>query len=401
MRKICAFIISIVALFTNLKGQNSLEEIVFPIQNNPLPTSKDTLRVLLIGNSFTSDLTTYIGDILRKSGIDNNSCCVYILWSSGASLQYWSNWYEDKNIFRITKMGGNLVMEVTEGTVQEILSQNWDVVGLQQTSNYTTKKESYHPYLENMITYIKNDCTNKSVSLCWHLTWSYWDGYDVDGPKEEAGWKEILATAEDEVILSSGIDVVIPSATAIENARRSTLNTPHSLTRDGRHISYGIGQYILACTLYETIFAPVYGKSILENTAYPTVYQKDRDEMFEYADVTKETAYLSKLCAISAVRNRKEITIIDSLQTKTTSFSLLKNLVSTDVTVHNNRYEYLFPIQIELSIVDIYGHTCYSNITSIQKDYTIDASHLRQGQYYMNITFENQKVSIPFLKLDD
>ncbi|MCQ2608365.1 MAG: DUF4886 domain-containing protein, partial [Bacteroidales bacterium] len=372
MRKICAFILSIVAFFTNVKAENSPEEIVFPIQNHPLPVHSDTLRVLLIGNSFTYDLTTYIGDILRKSGINNNSCCVYILWSSGASLQYWSNWYEDKNIFKITKMGGNLVMDVTEGTVQEILSQNWDVVGLQQTSNYTTKRESYHPYLEKMITHIKHDCTNKSVSLCWHLTWSYWEGYDVDGPKEETGWKEILVTAEDEVVLSSGIDIVIPSGTAIENARRSILNTPHSLTRDGRHISYGIGQYILACTLFETIFAPVYGKSILENTAYPVVYQKDRDEMFEYADVTKETAYVSKLCAISAVKNRNEVTIIDSLQTNASSFSLLKNVVSTNVTIHNNNYEYTSPIQIDFSIVDVNGHTCYSKKTSIQKDYSVD-----------------------------
>ena len=150
-------------------SQNTLQ---FPIKNNPLPKDSDSLRVLLIGNSFTYDLTRFIGNILRASGIDNNTCCVYILWEKGASLTHWDKWYIEKDSFKLSRMGGNLDVATTEGTVQELLSQNWDVISLQQTSDYATKLESFSPYLYNMIRYIKQNCTNPNVSICWQLTWS-------------------------------------------------------------------------------------------------------------------------------------------------------------------------------------------------------------------------------------
>ena len=151
-------------LFTTATfAQNTIQ---FPITNNPLPKDSDSLRVLLIGNSFTYDLTRFIGNILRASGIDNNTCCVYILWESGASLTHWDKWYIEKDTFKLSKMGGTLDAAITEGTVQELLSQNWDVVSLQQSSSYSTDIDSYSPYLYDMIRYIKQDCTNKNVSIC-------------------------------------------------------------------------------------------------------------------------------------------------------------------------------------------------------------------------------------------
>ncbi|MBR5433607.1 MAG: DUF4886 domain-containing protein [Bacteroidales bacterium] len=231
-------------------SQNTLQ---FPIKNNPLPKDSDSLRVLLIGNSFTYDLTRFIGNILRASGIDNNTCCVYILWGKGASLEHWDNWYIEKDTFNLSRMGGNLAATITEGTVQELLSQNWDVIGLQQTSDRSANIDSYSPYLYDMIQYIKQSCPNQNVSICWQLTWSYWEGINKIGPKEESGWKDIVATTDD-MISQYGIDIIIPSGTAVENARKTSLNTPHSFTRDGHHVAYGAGQYVLACTLFETIF---------------------------------------------------------------------------------------------------------------------------------------------------
>ena len=62
-------------LFTTATfAQNTIQ---FPITNNPLPKDSDSLRVLLIGNSFTYDLTRFIGNILQASGIDNNTHELY------------------------------------------------------------------------------------------------------------------------------------------------------------------------------------------------------------------------------------------------------------------------------------------------------------------------------------
>ncbi|MBO4777535.1 MAG: DUF4886 domain-containing protein [Bacteroidales bacterium] len=384
-------------LFTTATfAQNTIQ---FPITNNPLPKDSDSLRVLMIGNSFTFDLTRVIGNILRASGIDNNTCCVYILWESGASLTHWDKWYIEKDTFKLSKMGGNLDAAITEGTVQELLSQNWDVVSLQQTSNYSTDIDSYSPYLYDMIRYIKQDCANKNVSICWQLTWSYWDGIDKIVPKEEEGWKEIVATA-DKMISKYGIDIIIPSGTAVENARKTRLNTPHSLTRDGHHMAYGAGQYLLACTLFETIFKPIYNVSILTNWARPAIPQEYKDDSkYEYVDVTDETAYLCQQCAIAAVEDWHSITLVDTTTIEKPSFYIFPNPATDTITIQNASFIENFSHTIQIELYDILGNLLRNEKGLIVRDYTIDVSQLHSGQYYLVIRNNGASGAFPFIKL--
>lgn len=377
-------------------SQNTLQ---FPIKNNPLPKDSDSLRVLLIGNSFTYDLTRFIGNILQASGIDNNTCCVYILWESGASLTHWDKWYIEKDTFKLSKMGGNLDAAITEGTVQELLSQNWDVVSLQQSSSYSTDIDSYSPYLYDMIRYIKQDCTNKNVSICWQLTWSYWDGIDKIVPKEEEGWKDIVATA-DKMITKYGIDIIIPSGTAVENARKTRLNTPHSLTRDGHHMAYGVGQYLLACTLFESLFAPVYNISILDNTARPVIREKYKnDSKFEYVNVTDESARLCQQCAIAAVADWHSITTVDTIALKKPSFYIYPNPATDAITIRNTSFIEKFSRSIQIQLYDSRGNLLHYKKGFIIHNYEIDLSSFQAGHYFLIVTNNGESETFRFIKL--
>ncbi len=273
----------------------------FPIQNNPLPT--DTLRVLMIGNSFTDDATDYLYDIVLKSGINLNTCCIYKLTQGSTTLKNWEDNYKNDATKSIIRKAGNITMPITNGTIQELLSQDWDVISLQQLSTQSATFSTFSPYLDNLISYIKTDCPNKQVSLCWHMTWSLWSGYAENSPRGEEGWKSIVATAQ-QMQTMYGIDILIPTGTAIQIARGTELNTVHSLTRDGRHLSYGVAKYIAACSVYQTLIAPIYGISIAGNRSRHTITNAEKEESYyknDYRNVTDTNAAACQSSAAQAV----------------------------------------------------------------------------------------------------
>ena len=116
-----------------------------------------------------------------------------------------------------------------------------------------------------------------------------------------------------------GIDIVIPTGTAIQNARNTSLigNTGGELTRDGAHMAFGVGRYIVAATWFQSLLAPIFGVSILGNTcvhdtlynaevAYDEALQEAHEEdpvnnmYFPPIYVTTSNRELCQLCAMWA-----------------------------------------------------------------------------------------------------
>lgn len=61
----------------------------------------------------------------------------------------------------------------------------------------------------------------------------------------------------------TGIKVVVPCGSAIQNARTTMLKD--SITRDGYHLHKTFGRYVAACTWFEKIFK----QSVVGNTYMP------------------------------------------------------------------------------------------------------------------------------------
>ena len=268
-------------------------------QNNSLP-SGDTLRILAIGNSYTEDATAYLNDIVSESNIDRNKLGIYVAAIGGASLQTWAETYETGKEVRLTQKAGNIIMK-DKGNLKELLAQNWDIITLQQVSTQSIDFKTFNPWLSKLLTYIEKDCPNPKVTLAWQMAWSYWTGYGRM-PHGEMRYK-MICEAVKEQIKGNGIDIIIPIGTALENARSTSLQTPHDLTRDGTHLCFGAGRYIAACTWYESLIAPVFVETILNNTAIHVVTQKEKETSdYETVDVNETNSMLCQLCAIYAIK---------------------------------------------------------------------------------------------------
>lgn len=278
-------------------------------KNNPFPIYKSTLKVLAIGNSFTDDPTAYLDDLVISSGIDRTKLCLYVGVIGGSSLQTWSEKYNSNETVDITRKVGLASVGTTSGTLKQIFSQDWDIVVLNQLSSLAINYGSLNPYLKNLRSFIRQDCANQKVCIAWQSVWSYYKDY-TDNPKGIIGWSDLCSVTKEQ-INKDGVDIIIPTGTAIQNARGSSLNTAHDITRDGHHLAFGIGRYIAACTWFQTLFSPIFNVNIVGNSSTHTATQGEKDlSTYEWADVTNDNKLLCQKAAFMATMDMYNLTTI-------------------------------------------------------------------------------------------
>ena len=123
-------------------------------------------------------------------------------------------------------------------------------------------------------------------------------------------WQNISDVAK--LTLDYDVDMIIPTGTAIQNARGTTLNTPHGLLRDEKHLAFGAGRYVAACTWFEAIISPVFGVSVVGTPAIHAITESEQSRsIYETAPVTLENRILCQQCAAAAVANPSQITIVE------------------------------------------------------------------------------------------
>ena len=269
----------------------------------PDVTPRDTtLRVLCIGNSFSLDGSTLLPQLLVDAGVSTRKFQIYAAINAGASLEYWDNMRAtDASLPYIYNMGGSLFrLENKQWTLRTLLqNQPWDVVVIQQASPKSNLPNSYQPYMSRLNEYIHQECLNKQVHVAWQLTWSYPETA-TSGPIDEKGWREIAMIANQKCH-DVGITTIIPSGTAIQNARTTALGQDSkALTRDGLHLTLGVGRYIAAMSWFESICRPIFGKSII---GIPVSQQiKDCDRGKEgFQEVTDENYSICQQCVQEAI----------------------------------------------------------------------------------------------------
>lgn len=286
------------------------EAIIAPyFHNTPLPFGQDSLRILCIGNSYTSDTQLYLYEIAMSSGIDPERYAVGFVAFSAASLQAWAEKYRSGEPVTLNKWAGSLDIPLERAPLREILRQPWDVVVLQQFSGDAVDYSTFNPALKQMIRYIRTDCPNQRVALAWQTAWSYWSGYGPE-PRGEERWRQICRTTQ-EMVTRDGIDIIVPVGTAIQNARHTSLQTPYDLTRDGTHLAFGTGCYVAACTWFQALMAPVFNVSILGNKQLHSISEKEKAESrYPTQAVTAENRELCQRCAYYATLDFYNVTPI-------------------------------------------------------------------------------------------
>lgn len=227
---------------------------------------QDTVKVLAIGNSFSEDaIEQHLSALARAEGLNVIICNMYI---GGCSIErHVENLRGNKPEYRYRKFDVNgKLTEKWNHTLEAVLAEeDWDYVSLQQVSQNSGIPESY-VLLPELVEFVKARVPQDCV-LMFHQTWAYapksnhggFKNYDNDQMKM---YNAIVNTVNQEAP-KVGIELIIPSGTAIQNARTSSLGT--DLTRDGFHLSFAHGRYIASCTWLEAVL----GVNPIGNTYCP------------------------------------------------------------------------------------------------------------------------------------
>lgn len=225
------------------------------------------VRILAIGNSFSEDaVEQHLHDIAAADGVEVIIGNMYI---GGCSLQkHLNNARKNKPAYKYRKIGlDGKKVETKEFTLEAALAdEQWDYVSLQQKSGLSGRYDTWEASLPELVKYVKARVP-KNARLMIHQTWAYdktsqhkdFKNYDHDQMK-------MYNAIVDAVVRSSKltkIRMVIPSGTAVQNARTTILGD--RMTRDGYHLHRTYGRYVAACTWYEKIFR----KNVVGNSYLP------------------------------------------------------------------------------------------------------------------------------------
>lgn len=204
------------------------------------------IKILAIGNSFSQDATRYLEPIARSLGEDWLVRNAYI---GGCGLEtHWSNALSGACAYEYQKDAESQRMISLEDALK---AEEWDYVTLQQVSHLSGMPETWLPFLDDLIAYVKKLAPKAELVL--HETWAY----EFDSPHggfvnygrnqkrmHEAIRKTVRFHAE-----TRGMRF-LPVGEAVAKLRKRPEFDPERgglrLTRDGFHLSYDYGRYLAA-----------------------------------------------------------------------------------------------------------------------------------------------------------
>lgn len=257
-----------------------------------------TVKILAIGNSFSQDaVEQYLFELAEAEGIPVIIGNMYI---GGCSLErHVKNARENAAAYAYRKVNlDGKKVEKRKMTLEKALAdEEWDYVSLQQVSALSGIYDTYTADLPELIAYVKARLPKKT-KLMLHQTWAY------AGTSKHGGFKNYnnnqltmyhaITTTVKKVVKENKIKIVIPSGTAIQNARTSFIGD--HLDRDGYHLNVKIGRYTAACTWFERIFK----RKVVGNSYRPE-------------GMTDKEALVAQTAAHCAVKHPNKITDLKNL----------------------------------------------------------------------------------------
>ncbi len=206
------------------------------------------MNILSIGNSFSQDAQRYLHSIARADGFDLSSFNLFI---GGCPLSlHYRNMLSEDRAYTLEMNGQSTRFKVA--LKEALLNRNWDVVTIQQVSQESPNYETYQPYLNELMNYVRL-CVPKAKILV-HQTWAY--EQDSRRLNEELGYSDQmdmfrdLKVAYGKAAQDIGADGIIPSGEVFQALLASGIEKVH---RDTFHASLGLGRYALGLLWYTVL----------------------------------------------------------------------------------------------------------------------------------------------------
>lgn len=213
------------------------------------------MKILSIGNSFSEDAQHWLHLLAKDNDVELECANLYI---GGCSLEmHWVN-QKENNAFYDYQVNGNEAEEKISIS-DALIRDKWDIVTIQQVSNFSGMPDSYEPYLSDLINVIKSTLPDAEIYL--HQTWAY----EIDS--EHSGFanynndqKEMHRCIKNTVQMFAekfGLKI-LPSGNIIKALRENNQEFDYpngglSLCRDGFHLTYDYGRFAAATAWFVTL----------------------------------------------------------------------------------------------------------------------------------------------------
>lgn len=270
-----------------------------------IKNSAKEIKFLMIGNSFSADAVKWLFEIGLSARVN---LVIGNAFDNGQTLKgHYYKLQNDKSITAYDKWTSKSGHVRKPGAVlSEIINdEEWDIVTYQQQSAASGKYETYQPYLKEIHDYVSSQL-RKDVRFGLHMTWAYAESSIQLTKSGYSNQMDMYTKAVGAYLLAMqemNFDLLIPTGTAIQNARSNHYlkKIGMDLTHDETHLNKGIGRYIAALTVFETVFAGYYKKDLFSDVSF----------LPDIDNCTPFLGYLSKLVVKNACSNPFKITKIE------------------------------------------------------------------------------------------
>lgn len=253
---------------------------------------RNGLRILVIGNSYSEDIAiNHLWDVATKMGIEEVKIG-NLMYPGRNIINVYNHIKNDDHdyIYREITSGGRTV-DLYKGNANirdGIIADDWDVITIQPwfpdatygLNGIDDGVDDGAEWLNFVADYIRANATNDNMKLAFNMIWSQnqkfsginrvgnqnYNLYSNNRPNygnEMYDYNNIVNQTETHVFDNPKFDYILPTGTAIQNARTSYLgglkgttskyNMIGGMQRDLTHIA-NIGMYIGAMTWVKTLF---------------------------------------------------------------------------------------------------------------------------------------------------
>ncbi len=244
------------------------------------------MNILSIGNSFSQDAQRYLHQIAKADGVDICSVNLYI---GGCPLsKHHENMHSENREYLLEVNGISTGFYVS--LKEALLNRHWDIITVQQVSQQSPNYDTYQPYLDELIEYVRLLVPKAKIAV--HQTWAYEQGSKrLNEELKYSDYKEMLGdiiNAYKKATEHIRADYIIPSGEVFGAMLENGIEKLH---RDTFHAGLGLGRYALGLIWYKILT----DNDVLENTFC------DFDE-----EVSAEQIVIAKKC-VQEVANRYRV----------------------------------------------------------------------------------------------
>lgn len=282
--------------------------------------SKKSIKILSIGNSFAEDAFSYVPFILRDSCQDID-LTLGILYYGGCSLEMnYNHFIEKSEVYayrKITSSDNAWTTPNNKASIQQSLAdEDWDIIVFQQNGSAAGDYTTFQPYLNNLIIGLQS-LVKKPVRFGWHMVEAYDSNFEASVTRFNS-----YCVAAKKVIDETLIDIVFPSATGMQNARTTSLQTlgdAGNLMHTSNHAQEGIPCYCLALPNVLVIlglcgygFNGIYGDKNIPTSSWITA-RAIPNQNGASVGATEENCKLAQIAGVFAYKKPYEITDLKTL----------------------------------------------------------------------------------------